>query len=79
MLRDSVIDALRPYPFRGKLRLLDGIVPRRGSRTARVFGFRMGLGSRAVLCESSDHRPREPGCCDDRVLLHRAASDHAPA
>jgi FkbM family methyltransferase len=43
MLRDSVIDALRPYRFRGKLRLLDGIVPRRGSRTARVFGFRMEL------------------------------------
>jgi FkbM family methyltransferase len=43
MLRDAVIGALRPVPFRGKLRLLDGIVPRQGRRTARVFGARMEL------------------------------------
>jgi FkbM family methyltransferase len=46
MLRDAVIDALRPYHFRGKLRLLGSISPRSGERTARVFGYdvRLDLG-----------------------------------
>lgn len=46
MLRDSIISALRPYHFRGKLRLLGSIAPRSGERTARVFGYdvRLDLG-----------------------------------
>lgn len=43
MLREALIDMLRPYHFRGKLRLLGGIAPRRGERTARVFGYDMRL------------------------------------
>ncbi|HEX2093820.1 MAG TPA: FkbM family methyltransferase [Longimicrobiaceae bacterium] len=46
MLRDAVIDALRPYHFRGKLRMLGSLAPRRGERVARVFGYdvRLDLG-----------------------------------
>ena len=42
-LPDWLASALRPHPFRGKLRLLDGLVPRHGQRTARVFRSRMDL------------------------------------
>jgi FkbM family methyltransferase len=38
-----VAGALRPYPFRGKLRLLDPLVPRAGRRWASVFEARMEL------------------------------------
>lgn len=46
MLRDSIINALRPFHFRGKLRLLGSIAPRSGERTVRVFGYdvRLDLG-----------------------------------
>lgn len=43
MLREALIDALRPFHFRGKLRLLGGIAPREGERTVRVFGYDMRL------------------------------------
>ena len=46
MLRDAIIDALRPYHFRGKLKLLQRIAPRQGERTTRLFGYdvRLDLG-----------------------------------
>jgi hypothetical protein len=35
---------LLPFPyFRGRFRLLNALVPHTGSRTARVFGYRMEL------------------------------------
>lgn len=43
MLREAVIDALRPYHFRGKRRLLERVAPHAGERTARVFGYRVRL------------------------------------
>lgn len=43
MLREAVIDALRPYHFRGKLRVLGNVAPRSGERVARVFGYRVRL------------------------------------
>ncbi|MDQ6666522.1 MAG: FkbM family methyltransferase [Acidobacteriota bacterium] len=36
-------NVLRPYPFRGKLRLLDALTPRLGQRCASVFGLPMDL------------------------------------
>ena len=46
MLRSSIIDALRPYNFRGKLKLLGRIAPHSGERRTRVFGYdvRLDLG-----------------------------------
>jgi FkbM family methyltransferase len=46
MLRDVIIDTLRPYHFRGKLRLLQGMAPHQGERTIRLFGYdvRLDLG-----------------------------------
>lgn len=46
MLRDALIGVLRPYHFRGKLRVLGGLAPRAGERSARVFGYdvRLDLG-----------------------------------
>ncbi|MEW5926302.1 MAG: FkbM family methyltransferase [Gemmatimonadota bacterium] len=43
MIREAVVDVLRPYHFRGKLRLLAGVAPSRGERDADVFGYRMKL------------------------------------
>jgi FkbM family methyltransferase len=43
MFSDVVVRALRPLRFRGKVRLLDPLVPRCGVRTARVFGVRVDL------------------------------------
>lgn len=43
MLREALIDTLRPYHFRGKLKLLGGIAPQGGERTARVFGYDVRL------------------------------------
>ena len=38
-----LVDAARPYQFRGKARLLGGLTPNSGMRTCRVFGFRLAL------------------------------------
>jgi FkbM family methyltransferase len=43
MLRQAIIDALRPYPFRGKLKLLGAVAPHSGEETVRVFGSRVRL------------------------------------
>lgn len=43
MIREAVVDVLRPYHFRGKLRLLAGVAPSRGERDAEVFGYRVRL------------------------------------
>ena len=43
MLTDSLISAMRPIWFRGKGRLLGALAPRRGERTATVFGARIDL------------------------------------
>jgi FkbM family methyltransferase len=43
MISQLVIDALRPYNFRGKLRLLDPVVPRSGERKSAVFGYEVRL------------------------------------
>jgi FkbM family methyltransferase len=43
MLREAIIDALRPYPFRGKLKLLGSIAARSGEETVDVFGYRVRL------------------------------------
>ena len=43
MLREAIIDALRPYHFRGKLRLLGGMAPRAGVRSTRLFGYDVQL------------------------------------
>lgn len=43
MLRQALIDTLRPFQFRGKGRLLQRLVPREGEYTAGVFGYRMRL------------------------------------
>ncbi len=40
---DRIITALRPIRFRGKLRLLNRLVPRQGERDASVFGYRITL------------------------------------
>src|SRR5262245_23753485 len=40
---DNVISSFRPYNFRGKLRLLDGLVPHSGERVSKVFGYRVRL------------------------------------
>jgi FkbM family methyltransferase len=42
-LGDLLVRCLRPYSFRGKARLLHGLVPRAGMRGARVFGAWMEL------------------------------------
>ncbi len=42
-LVESMVDLLRPYQFRGKARLLSRLVPRTGTRTSRVFGYRVEL------------------------------------
>lgn len=42
-ITETVIDALRPYQFRGKRRLFDALVPHSGERIADVFGYRMTL------------------------------------
>jgi FkbM family methyltransferase len=42
-VRNPLIDILRPHHFRGKLRLLDKVVPHTGKRAARVFGARVEL------------------------------------
>lgn len=39
----TLADALRPFSFRGKARLLHALCPREGERAARVFGCRVGL------------------------------------
>lgn len=51
MLRDRVIDLLRPFQFRGKARALGPLVPRSGEREAWVHGCRMRL-------DLSDHIQR---------------------
>lgn len=38
-----LVDFLRPYPFRGKVRLLNPLIPRTGRKTAPVFGSRLSL------------------------------------
>lgn len=43
VLRDRIVDGLRPLRFRGKARLLSPLVPRRGVREAWVHGCRMRL------------------------------------
>jgi FkbM family methyltransferase len=43
MIRDAVIDLLRPYHFRGKLRLLGSVAPTEGERAVQVFGYRVRL------------------------------------
>src|SRR6185436_6075060 len=40
---DNVISAFRPHNFRGKLRLLDGLVPHTGDRVASVWGYQVHL------------------------------------
>jgi FkbM family methyltransferase len=40
---DKVISAFRPLRFRGKYRLMNLFVPKQGSRSARIFGYRMDL------------------------------------
>jgi FkbM family methyltransferase len=40
---DWILDALRPYPFRGKVRLLNPLIPRTGQKTAPIFGSRLRL------------------------------------
>jgi FkbM family methyltransferase len=39
----TLADALRPFSFRGKARLLHALCSREGERGARVFGCRVGL------------------------------------
>ncbi|MGZ3459411.1 MAG: FkbM family methyltransferase [Archangium sp.] len=43
MLRQALIDTLRPFQFRGKSRLLQPLAPREGEYPAEVFGYRMRL------------------------------------
>lgn len=43
MIREALVEVLRPYQFRGKGRVLQRLVPREGERTARVFGYRVRL------------------------------------
>ncbi len=40
---DFMIEAFRPFQFKGKGRLLGALVPLSGTRTARVFGYRVEL------------------------------------
>jgi FkbM family methyltransferase len=40
---DALVTILRPFQFRGKLRLLGSLVPRRGDREAKIFGVRVAL------------------------------------
>lgn len=42
-LGDWLADTLRPHPFRGKLRLLDPLLPRTGERAARIGNAVMQL------------------------------------
>ncbi len=42
-LSDGLSHMLRPYPFRGKLRLLDALTPRAGQRSVRIFDTEMDL------------------------------------
>jgi hypothetical protein len=42
-LADHTIAALRPLRFRGKNRLLGWLLPDKGIREARVFGYRVEL------------------------------------
>lgn len=39
----KIVSTLWPLRFPGKVRLLNGLVPREGSREGRVFGYRMTL------------------------------------
>ena len=39
----SIMSAFRPLRFRGKYRLMSLIAPKRGVRSARIFGYRMDL------------------------------------
>jgi FkbM family methyltransferase len=48
---DSTVKILRPLQIRGKVRLLDKIVPKTGERSARIFGCRIKL-------DLSDHIQR---------------------
>ncbi|VTU00933.1 Methyltransferase, FkbM family OS=Oscillatoria acuminata PCC 6304 GN=Oscil6304_3683 PE=4 SV=1: Methyltransf_21 [Gemmataceae bacterium] len=43
MLTDRLIELLRPVQFKGKVRLLNPLVPRAGTRTGTVHGARMSL------------------------------------
>jgi FkbM family methyltransferase len=43
ILGEWLANTLRPHPFRGKLRLLDRLVPRQGRRSASVFKLEMHL------------------------------------
>src|ERR1041385_7304916 len=43
MLSELLVETLRPYHFRGKLRLLRALTPSQGERLAGVFGTRMHL------------------------------------
>jgi FkbM family methyltransferase len=43
MLLEWLVAALRDVPFKGKARLLSPLVPRRGTRTAKVHGYRLRL------------------------------------
>ena len=43
MLRQALINTLRPYHFRGKLKLLGSIASRSGEETVTVFGYRVRL------------------------------------
>lgn len=40
---DKIISAFRPLRFRGKYRLMNLFAPTHGSRSARIFGYRMDL------------------------------------
>jgi FkbM family methyltransferase len=43
MILERAIDVLRPHNFRGKLRLLDRVVPHAGERGSEVFGYEVRL------------------------------------
>jgi FkbM family methyltransferase len=46
---EAVIDALRPYHFRGKRKLLGSVAPQSGERTARLFGYDVRLDLREMI------------------------------
>ncbi len=62
---DNIISAFRPLRFRGKYRLMNLFAPRQGSRSARVFGYRMEL-------DVSDWIQRNMylGCYEQRETRH---------
>ena len=43
MLTDALIGMLRPYHFRGKMRVLGGLAPPSGEHRAKVFGYDVDL------------------------------------